>query len=160
MSENLITLTGQPSPMKTERGLTKASSRDKSLSVSDFTHSWKNSSFSLALSGSWLCSRLKFSRDVGSMISFQIFLRISLYLSKMVSSARPWWIPIRASKRLPTSAMPPVKPRPPLARVSNRILWAEKQEFTKDYKHAPHQQQARPVPRESSENTAAASCTG
>lgn len=59
-------------------------------------------------------TRLKLARDSGSMIFAHFSRRTSLYLSKMLSSALPSFKATRASKRLPTSAIPPVKPRPPL----------------------------------------------
>ncbi|KAL1835086.1 hypothetical protein VTK73DRAFT_6298 [Phialemonium thermophilum] len=74
----------------------------------------KNGSTSAAVSGSSVNSRRRFSVEMGLMTSCQIRRRCSSYWSRIEPSARPRWMPTRLSYRLPTSAMPPVSPSPPL----------------------------------------------
>lgn len=82
-------------------------------SVSAFLHISKNSSSLTARSGSDHRRRM-FALDTGSMILPYFSRRTSLYRSRILSSARPLWMPYRQSYRLPTSTRPPVKPSPPL----------------------------------------------
>lgn len=95
--------------------LTCAIWRANSSSFSIFSHSSQNSFRSESASSRH--TRLKLARDMGSMMSCHFLIRTSLYLSRMLSSALPSFIAISASKRLPTSAIPPVNPSPPLVIV-------------------------------------------
>lgn len=92
--------------------LTCAIWRASSSSFSIFSHNFQNSFRSESASSRH--TRLKLARDMGSIMSCHFLIRTSLYLSRMLSSALPSFMATSASKRLPTSAIPPVNPSPPL----------------------------------------------
>lgn len=58
----------------------------------------------------------KFFLDIGLMTSCHFLMRSLEYSSRMlVSLTRPVWMAFSASNSEPTSAKPPVSPRPPLS---------------------------------------------